>query len=58
MKSARINPYCRLFFVTNATLLNDEIFDTLRQKESVSYLFLLMQQMKKHILFSVKGGTG
>lgn len=33
MKSARINPYCRLFFVTNATLLNDEIFDTLRQKE-------------------------
>jgi sulfatase maturation enzyme AslB (radical SAM superfamily) len=33
LKSQQVNPHCRHFFVTNATLLNNELFETLQQKE-------------------------
>jgi MoaA/NifB/PqqE/SkfB family radical SAM enzyme len=33
IKSEQVNPYCRHFFVTNATLLNNDLFKTLKQKE-------------------------
>jgi len=33
LKSAQVNPYCRHFFVTNATLLDNELFGTLQEKE-------------------------
>ncbi|MGV8124334.1 MAG: radical SAM protein [Candidatus Xenobiia bacterium LiM19] len=33
LKSGKLNPWCRYFFVTNATLLNDELFSILENRE-------------------------
>ena len=33
LKSEQVNPHCRNFFVTNATLLDNELFEILQQKE-------------------------
>lgn len=33
LKSVQVNPHCRHFFVTNATLLDNELFETLLEKE-------------------------
>ena len=33
LKSAQVNPHCRHFFATNATLFDNELFEILQQKE-------------------------